>query len=101
MTTPERAWKRLEEILGHVPLRTHHINHKFAAYIAEKEEPPVDPLLEEAREICARLYERESSKTLAKGYREGKYDHELESAASALCIALAALKRGIEIGRGE
>lgn len=35
-----------------------HLDQAFASYIAKHEEPPVDPLLIEAREIAAKHYER-------------------------------------------
>ena len=59
----------------------------FAKYIAEHEEPPVDPLLVEARELCAQFSHYK------KGYISGACDAHIE-----VRIALMALKRGIEMG---
>ena len=83
----------------------------FARYIAAHEEAPVDPLLLEAREIAANEYEKfndgivrhyvrpngscfsGTGQVIAKQYREGKHDSNLN-------ITLAALRRGIEIAGG-
>ena len=59
----------------------------FARYIAEHEEPPVDPLLIEAREIAAGFKHYEPEDVLA-----GQLDHSV-----ALQMTLAALKRGMEL----
>jgi len=61
--------------------------HVLARYIAEHEEPPVDPLLVEARELCAQFSHYK------KGYISGACDAHIE-----VRIALAAIKRGIEMG---
>ena len=69
----------------------------FARYIAEHEEPPVDPLLLEAREIAASLAgDAAYHRNWADNVRAGKYDAE-----DRVQGALAALKRGIEIGKGQ
>lgn len=47
------------------------IGRAFAAYIAENEEPPVDPDLIRARDICAELAQYQNTKI---GYRNGTYD---------------------------
>lgn len=75
------------------------VMHTFARYIAEHEEPPVDPLLIEAREIVAAWLEAHPDKQ-ARGKwtpemtRSGKLDDD-----ASVVQALTALKRGIEIGK--
>ena len=82
-----------------------------ASIIAAHEEAPVDPLLLEAREIAASQYEKiddgivrhyanpngsyfsGTGQDIAKQYRDGKNDGNLS-------IALACLRRGIEIAGG-
>lgn len=64
----------------------------FAKYIAEHEEAPADPLLIEAREICA------TARTAwAEGFRSGRYDET----STEVPIALAALRRGIELTKAQ
>lgn len=63
---------------------------QFARYIAAHEEPPVDPLLIEARKICAL-----TRQTYDKGFLSGEYD----DSSTEIPVALAALRRGIEIER--
>lgn len=66
--------------------------HAFACYIEEHEQ---DPLLEEAREICAAWYETEGNSAIsAASFRRGQYD-----ANTTIKITKAALRRGIELGR--
>ena len=57
-------------------------------------EPETDPLLIEAREICARVCEGWRDIPVERGqqYREGSHDDEADVA-----YALAALKRGMEM----
>jgi hypothetical protein len=58
---------------------------------------PVDPLLIEAREICGDWAEGERSwvsVNAVKNYREGRWDD-----ASHMDIALAALRRGMELAQ--
>ena len=64
--------------------------HVLARYIAKHEEPTVDPLLVEAREVCAQCARFSHYK---EGYISGAFDDD-----SAVQVALAALKRGIEMG---
>ena len=61
----------------------------FARYIAQHEQPPVDPDLETAREICARVAEEvsPSERGVHAGYRGGDYDDDPE-----VQFALSALK---------
>lgn len=65
---------------------------RVASYIEQHKEPPVDPLLIEAREICAKWRETKGYAHGAAMYREGGYDDY-----SIMKVALAALRRGIEI----
>lgn len=67
-----------------------HASAAFARYIAEHEEPPVDPLLIEAREIGA-THCPESADAFRDGLRDGH---------SSVKAILAALKRGMELGKG-
>lgn len=58
----------------------------YARYIAAHEEPPVDPLLIEAREIAANIRKSQerfaAEPTVSQRIREGKFDdHQLVRAA--------------------
>lgn len=88
--------------MSHTP----HPNDNYAearAIVAELPEPP-DPLLDEAREILAVALEKEGQFAGAQAVRSGGIgcDILLRSvvALDAIKIALAALRRGQEIGRG-
>ena len=59
----------------------------FSRYIEAHEQPPVDPDLVTAREICARVCNDFGQTSNAKAYRDGDYDSEKE-----LQFALAKLK---------
>lgn len=59
----------------------------LARYIAKHEEPPVDPNLIKAREICARVVEGIDKHFVAAEYRKGIYDN-----LSEVQFALTALK---------
>ena len=50
----------------------------FARYIAKHEEPPVDPDLIKAREICARVCLGQGRLRSAQNYRDGTYDSDPE-----------------------
>lgn len=65
--------------------------HAFACYIEENEP---DPLLEDAREVCAAWFEARGDLVTAGGYREGSHDN-----TETIKITKAALRRGIELGR--
>lgn len=70
----------------------------FARYIAEHEEPPVDPLLIEARQVAVEtlaLHANHSPIT-AREIREGNWDKQ-----PIVQAPLAALRRGIEIGKSK
>lgn len=85
---PDWAYDRVEELYSDFYMRgsgleSNTMKGAFAAYIAEHEKPPVDPLLVEARGIIAgRIF-------------ESSFDADQSEA-----IAYDALKRGIEIGKG-
>lgn len=59
----------------------------LSRYIAQHEQPPVDPDLVKAREICARVAHDFSSIDILDAYRAGKFDDEAE-----VQFALSALK---------
>lgn len=63
----------------------------FAHYIAAHEEPPVDPLLVEAREIAAGF-----NGLIGDKVRSGQMDK-----SDHVCIAVKAIRRGMELGRDE
>jgi hypothetical protein len=61
------------------------------------DEPPIDPLLIEAREVLASINRARNcheESVFVKGYLEGVFDDHDD-----IEIALAALRRGIEIGK--
>lgn len=73
----------------------------FAAHIAEYEEPPVDPLLVEARKIAAEAVEEAAADkgstwrwVKPEEYRNGGKDHE-----PGVKAIITALKRGIELAK--
>lgn len=68
----------------------------FARYIAEHEEPPVDPLLIEAREMAAKVAFDKDWFVHGESIQSGQRDDH-----SDVQIALAALKRGMELAREE
>lgn len=72
------------------------VTRAFARYIAEHEEPPVDPLLIEAREIAAETWRNAGSIRYADNIEAGRRD-----GANDVVIALAALRRGVEIGAAK
>ena len=68
-------------------------------YVAELRErgliaEPVDPDLEEAREVCAQNAESDGFTSLADAYRKGDADHR-----ATIQVALAALRRGRELAK--
>lgn len=73
----ERAWE-LTNSCGPITA--------LARYIAKHEEPPVDPDLIKAREICARVCLEQGRLRSAQNYREGFYD------ATEVQFVLTALK---------
>lgn len=65
-----------------------------AALIAQHEEPPVDPLLPEARKIVADRYTAQGWDNSAELVLSGKFDGHCD-----VTTALAALKRGVELAK--
>lgn len=93
-TVPEWAIQKALKLMeyGGTPLRSvlaepneHFEVIAFAHYIAEHEEPPVDPLLIEARAIIKRCYPEVSPNYSGR----------------RLTIAMDALRRGIELAREQ
>lgn len=71
----------------------------FARYIASKEEAPVDPLLIEAREICALQWDARKGAIeteVANDFRNGFHDDESE-----VFHVLLGLKRGMELAKEQ
>ncbi len=64
----------------------------FASYIAENERPPLDPLLIEARVVVAEHYQSQDCPAYARDCLNGTTDN-----GDLVPIALAALRRGIEL----
>lgn len=94
---PQWAWERLRELMGYkqdTEFRHWRGFDNLARYIVAHEQPPVDPLLVEAREIAATC-DLSGMANWRKFCRAGHYD-----GGSEVSIALAALKRGIELGKG-
>jgi hypothetical protein len=72
------------------------LGQAFARYIAEHEEPPVDPLLIEAREIVAQWYA--DNPKMGGGTREPTRIRAGEIDAGAeVTQTIVALKRGMEL----
>lgn len=66
-----------------------------AALIFTHQEKPVDPLIAEAREICAKDAERWGLHEAARRHRAGEGDNTV-----MMPLILATLRRGVEIGKG-
>lgn len=78
---PQWALKRAYDLIDREPFDTlgrvfdRSVARAFARYIAEHEEPPVDPDLLLAREACANLLEENNIRQPAADlYRGGEYD---------------------------
>lgn len=84
---PEWAYVRARRLWKEFPNRPQ--IDLFSHLIAMLEEEPIDEDLIEARKICA-----EDRVDLASDYLDGGYD-----SSEAIRIALAALKRGRELGK--
>lgn len=70
----------------------------LANYIAHIEEPPAeDPILTEARKICAEHFRQYGSESVARSYEQGEYDNPHGGPDRELSIAMSALKRGIQM----
>lgn len=70
------------------------LGRAFACYIAQHEEPPVDPMLIEAREIAAKHYDEQGNSRAAKTCRGGYCD-----TTGTLQMIAEGLRRGIELGK--
>ncbi len=68
----------------------------FAAYIAAHEEPPIDPLLIEARRIVSCAKSGRYSPSEEKAIDEGRYDNQ-----EPIQVALTCLKRGMELAKEQ
>lgn len=92
----ERAFERAKEH-GHVGVPCGAID-AFARYIAAHEEPPVDPLLIEAREIAVRVLNQHPnpSPITASEIRSGSWDRQ-----PVVQAPFAALRRGMELAREQ
>lgn len=55
---------------------------------------PVDPDLLEAREICAKYWDKEECPSHAENYRSGCYDYD-----NPIALTVAAIKRGRELAK--
>lgn len=101
-TPPDWAFGLLDQLVADEsrdaePASYTRVGRAFARYIARHEEPPVDPLLIEAREICAKVQEERGSPLHAQQLRDGDFDvHQ----GPMMLAAMAALRRGIELGKG-
>ena len=71
-----------------------HLRDLAASLIEEHEEKPIDPLLEEAREIVAKCHDDAGRYAAAANTREGNWDHRLVVGMTA-----EGLRRGIEPGK--
>jgi hypothetical protein len=68
----------------------------FARYIAEHEEPPVDPVLTEAREIASATCTKSGNTHEAELCLSGGWDAE-----PLVSTAYTALRRGMELAREQ
>lgn len=90
---PKWAMDRARELAGlnRCLIGDAQVHYAFAAYIAQHESPPVDPLLIEAREAAATAA---GARPWSSFCRDGSYD-----STHAVQAALAGVKRGMELGR--
>jgi hypothetical protein len=92
---PQWALKRAEKLAraeasGFYSRDSH---RALARYIAQHEQPPIDPLLKEAQKIGVAYC---SDPETQRKYIAGGFDN-----TATMRALVAALRRGIEIGRGE
>ena len=85
--TPQWAFDRANELTEECPAFHNGAYLAFVKYIAEHEDPPVDPLLQQARDIAAEVYHDAGYVAYSGEIRKGRDDHSL-----AIKIALTALK---------
>lgn len=102
---PTWAWKEVDVRVGytHQPDTTQewakytdNLRRLAAGLIAEHEQPPVDPLLLEAREIAAQHCATINFPNMARILRDGKLDGN-----ERVQIALMALHRGLELAKSR
>ena len=91
-TPPQWAFYRVAELSEDAP--TYRV--AFAHYIAQHEQPPVDPLLVEARAIVAAYCRDAGLESWAASVEAGSGDEGHD-----VSLVLAALRRGVEIGKGD
>ena len=84
---PQWAYHHADEEAQATGGPTFNYRRAFAQYISENEKPPVDPLLLEAREICASFRRKEGLASSAEKYHQGYWDQ-----SDYLKMVLAALK---------
>ena len=100
---PQWVWGEIDRRVGEPTPTT---NREWAMYsarlrclaaelIAEHEQPPVDPLLIEARELAA----SERARAAIGQFTESEYRTGLADDTPIINLTLTALKRGIEIER--
>lgn len=68
--------------------------YALALHVMKHEEPPVDPLLLEARKIVADIYEGLGCDETVDNVRNGAHDN-----GWSVTVVLKALKRGIELAK--
>lgn len=83
-----------EDYLSPTSIAGTYVGTALARYIAQHEEPPVDPLLIEAREIVAKFYEGNGGPISSENFRAGKLD-----TTPLARVTLEGLRRGIELGK--
>lgn len=83
-----------EDYLSPTSIAGTYVGTALARYIAQHEEPPVDPLLIEAREIVARHEDSLGFDEDAKSTRAGDVD-----SCESVQFTLTGLRRGIELGK--
>ena len=75
--------------------------HNLAAYIEANEQPPFDPLVLEAQELLAQLYDALASTVTAAEIRSGDWDKNASDLSYEMGLVMAALRRGIELGKED
>lgn len=83
-----------EDYLSPTSIAGTYVGTALARYIAQHEEPPVGPMLIEARELAAKHYEQVGSYILADATRSGERD-----SLGLIKVIAEALRRGIELGK--
>lgn len=91
--TPAWAHRRVQELRR----GSEFIGDTFARYIASKEEPPVDPLVLEARTIAL----RHALPGMRHGITSSRTDQGAADHTPELQAVLEALRRGIELAKEQ